>query len=75
MNNKLTDWIVGQAFAADLTQKLALIREHLHTVRSIVGNENLLIVVHYDTVREFWVEMRRERLVSDGMKWNSRKIQ
>lgn len=49
----LTDRIIRQAFATDLTQELAFIGEHFHAVRPIVGDEDLLPVVHDDAIRKF----------------------
>ena len=46
------DWKVGDAFAADLPQVVALVVEHLDTVGSVVADEHFLLVIHGHTVGE-----------------------
>ena len=43
---------VGDAFAADLPQVVALVVEHLDTVGSVVADEHLLLVVHGNAIGE-----------------------
>ena len=51
-SNADPDRKVGDAFAADLPQVVALIVEHLDTVGSVVADEHLLLVVHGDAIGE-----------------------
>ena len=46
------DGKVGDAFAADLPQVVALVVEHLDAVGSVVADEHLLLVVHGDAIGE-----------------------
>ena len=46
------DGEVGNAFATDLSQVVALVVEHFHTVGSVVADEHFLLVVHGHTVGE-----------------------
>jgi precorrin-6x reductase len=46
------DRIVGQAFAADLSQKVSFVRKHFDAMSAIVGNENLLTIVDDHSVRK-----------------------
>ena len=46
------DGKVGDAFAADLPQVVALVVEHLDTVGSVVADEHLLLVVHGNAIGE-----------------------
>uniref|UniRef100_A0A182M8D4 Uncharacterized protein n=1 Tax=Anopheles culicifacies TaxID=139723 RepID=A0A182M8D4_9DIPT len=50
--NAHANWIVCDALATDLPQELALVVEHLDAVCTIVANEDLLLVVNNDPVRE-----------------------
>lgn len=50
---KPTDRVVCQAFAANLTQELAFVGEHLHAMRAIVRDEDLLVIVHHDAIWKF----------------------
>lgn len=51
------DRVVGDALATDLAQVGALVVEYLDTVRTVVTDENLLLVVDHNAVRE--LEMLR----------------
>ena len=51
-SNADPDRKVGDAFAADLPQVVALVVEHLDAVGSVVANEHLLLVVHGDAIGE-----------------------
>ena len=46
------DGKVGDAFAADLPQVVALVVEHLDTVGSVVADEHFLLVVHGNAIGE-----------------------
>ena len=46
------DGEVGNAFATDLSQVVALVVEHLDAVGSIVADEHFLLVVHGDAIGE-----------------------
>ena len=46
------DGEVGNAFATDLSQIVALVVEHFHTVGSVVADEHFLLVIHGHTVGE-----------------------
>ena len=50
-----TNGEVGDAFAADLAQVVALIVEHLDAVGPVVTDEHLLVVIHCHAVGEFKV--------------------
>lgn len=56
------NWVVGNTLAANLPQILALVVEHLDTVRPIVADEDLLLVVHHHAVGELEV-LRAPELV------------
>ena len=56
------DGEVGNAFATDLSQVVALVVEHFHTVGSVVADEHFLLVIHCDTVGELEV-LRAAELV------------
>lgn len=47
--------IVGDAFAANLSQEISLVVENFDAVRPVVANEDLLSVVDDDTIRELQV--------------------
>uniref|UniRef100_A0A182TT91 Uncharacterized protein n=1 Tax=Anopheles melas TaxID=34690 RepID=A0A182TT91_9DIPT len=51
--NTYANRVVGDTLATDLPQELALVVEHLYAMCSIVADEDLLLVVDYDPVREF----------------------
>ena len=55
------DGKVGDAFAADLPQVVALVVEHLDTVGSVVADEHFLLVVHGNAIGE--LEMPAESCV------------
>uniref|UniRef100_A0A182J7N4 Uncharacterized protein n=1 Tax=Anopheles atroparvus TaxID=41427 RepID=A0A182J7N4_ANOAO len=57
-----TDRVVGDALAADLAQELALVVEHLHAVRPVVTDEDLLLIVDDHAVRELQVLAAAELL-------------
>ena len=46
------DGKVGNTFAADLSQVVALVVEHFHTVGSVVADEHFLLVVHGNAIGE-----------------------
>ena len=46
------DGKVGNTFAADLSQIVALVVEHFHAVGSVVADEHFLLVVHGDAIGE-----------------------
>ena len=46
------DGEVGNAFATDLSQVVALVVEHFHAVGSVVADEHFLLVIHGHTVGE-----------------------
>ena len=46
------DGEVGNAFATDLSQVVALVVEHFHTVGSVVTDKHFLLVVHGNAVGE-----------------------
>ena len=48
-----TNGEVGDTLTTDLSQVVALIVEHLDTVRPVVADEHLLVVIHRHTIREF----------------------
>jgi len=56
------NWVVGETFAADLAQEDALVAEYLDTVSTVVGNEDLLLVVNHDAVGELQM-LRAAKLV------------
>ena len=46
------DGEVGNAFATDLSQVVALVVKHFHTVGSVVADEHFLLVVHGNAIGE-----------------------
>lgn len=50
-----TDGVVGQTFAANLTQKDTFVAEDLDAVGTVVGDEDLLLIVDNDAIGEFQV--------------------
>ena len=44
------DGEVGNAFASDLSQVVALVVEHFHTVGSVVADEHFLLIVHGNAI-------------------------
>ena len=48
-----TDGKVGDALAADLSQVVALVVKHLDTVRPVVADEHLLVVIHCHAIGKF----------------------
>ena len=50
-----TDGEVGDTFAANLAQVVALVVEHLDAVGPVVANKHLLVVIHCHAVGEFKV--------------------
>lgn len=50
-----TDWIVGDALASNLPQEDSLVVEDLHTVSSIVANEDFLLVIYNHPIWKFQV--------------------
>ena len=46
---------IGDAFATDLAQVVALVVEHLDAVGPVVADEHLLVVIHRHAVGEFKV--------------------
>ena len=61
------DGKVGDAFAADLPQVVALEVEHLDTVGSVVADEHFLLVVHGHTVGELEMPAELFALISSYM--------
>ena len=51
-SNADPDRKIGDAFAADLPQVVALVVEHFHAVGSVVADEHFLLVIHGHTVGE-----------------------
>ena len=58
---------VGNAFATDLPQVVALVVEHFHTVGSVVADEHFLLVVHGHTVGELKMPAELFALISSYM--------
>lgn len=50
--NTNTNWIIGDAFAANLTQKDTLVAEHLNAMGAIVADENFLFIIDDDAIGE-----------------------
>ena len=46
------DGEVGNAFATDLSQVVALVVKHFHAVGSVVADEHFLLVVHGNAIGE-----------------------
>ena len=44
---------VGDALAANLSQVVALVVKHLDTVRPVVADEHLLVVIHCHAIGKF----------------------
>lgn len=59
-----SNWVVGDTFATNLTEEVALVIKDLHTVGAVVANENLLSVIDDYSIRELEV-FRAAKLVED----------
>jgi len=62
--NADTDRVVGDPFASDLPQEVAVIVEHLNAVSSVVADEDLLPVIDHNAVGELQV-LGAAKLVED----------
>ena len=53
--SKQTDWVICQPLATNLTQKYALVIEHLDAMCTVVADKDLFLIVHNHAIREFEV--------------------